>query len=212
MITIIEHVCTETCDMPSIHILPNLSDHLMVLRAVLTSWDYWESPRGQETCSRSHGEWVTKASCKSWPDSKAPCSERGQGTINPIREKPAAPTGALIPGNITGAEEALQVWAVQGGALRVGPTSSAGRRDWKMRMGRQRHPSWSASVITFLSHPCFLHMNSIRICSLGPAGPGTYLGTGHRGAPAENTASKNRVLGARWLLVPNQGSEGEGWC
>lgn len=72
-------------------------------------------------------------------------------------------------------------------------------------------PSWSASVITFLPHPCFLHMNSIRICLLGPAGPGTYLGTGHRESPAENTASKNRVLGARCLLVPSQGSEGEGW-
>lgn len=44
----------------------------------------------------------------------------------------------LINQYITGAEEALQVWAVQGGAPRVGPTSSAGRRDWKMRMGRQR--------------------------------------------------------------------------
>ena len=37
MITVIEHMYIETCDMPSIHILPNLSDHLMVIRVVLTS-------------------------------------------------------------------------------------------------------------------------------------------------------------------------------
>ena len=37
MITVIEHMYIETCDMPSIHILPNLSDHLMVIRVILTS-------------------------------------------------------------------------------------------------------------------------------------------------------------------------------
>lgn len=68
-------------------------------------------------------------------------------------------------------------------------------------------PSWSASVILFLPHPCFLHVNSIRICPPELVGPGTYLGTGHRAAPAENTAPKNRVLGGRWLLVPSQGSK-----
>ena len=67
--------------------------------------------------------------------------------------------------------------------------------------------SVSPSVIIFLPHPCFLHMNSIRICPPRPVGPGTYLGTGHRGAPAENIAPKNRVLGVRWLLVPSQGSK-----
>lgn len=55
---------------------------------------------------------VTKDKGTSRPDSKAPNPGKGQGSVIPAREEPAAPKGALFPGNIPGRGHTLLVWAV----------------------------------------------------------------------------------------------------